>query len=505
MTEHLDVIILGAGISGISAAWHLQNQCPGKTYAILEQRDRLGGTWDLFRYPGVRADTDMYTLGFHFQPWAGRAIAGGEPIRDYLGHTAAEWGIDKRIRFNHRVIRADWRSAESRWVLRAEQVNTGSRIASSVTISCSFLIVCTGYYSHEQGHSPNFPGSQAFRGPIIHPQHWPAELDYAGKRVVVVGSGATAVTLVPALADSGAKHVTMLQRSATYVVAEPERDVVADMLNRRLPQGAAYAAVRWKNILRQAALYRACRRWPQRMRARLIKQARRQLPQGYDVEKHFGPQYNPWDQRLCVAPNGDLFRTIRQGRTEVVTDTVSRFTATGILLDSGRELPADIIVTATGLNLQLFGGTTVSIDGRPVDLARTMTYKGAMLSGVPNLAFAFGYTNASWTLRVELVSEFICRLLTHMDTDGLTTVVAEHPGAGVEERPFIEDFTPGYVLRVLDWMPRQGSRSPWRVTHSYLRDLRLIRHGKIADDWLRFSTNRPDVPAAPNVPLAPAG
>ncbi|OOK81969.1 FAD-containing monooxygenase EthA [Mycobacterium kansasii] len=307
--------------------------------------------------------------------------------------------------------------------------------------------------------------------------------------MVVIGSGSTAVTLVPALADSGAKHVTMLQRSPTYVMAEPDRDAVADRLNRWLPEDRAYAAVRWKNILQKAAFYWACRRWPQRMRARLIELARRQLPEGYDVNKHFGPQYNPWDQRLCIAPNGDLFRTIRQGRTEVVTDTIKRLTATGVLLDSGRELPADIIVTATGLNLQLFGGATVSIDGRPVDLARTMTYKGMMLSGVPNMAFTFGYTNASWTLKADLVSEFACRLLKYMDANGFGMVVAERPGSGVEERPFVEDFTPGYVLRVLEWMPRQGSRNPWRVNHNYLNDLWLIRHRKITDEGLRFATN----------------
>lgn len=489
MTEHVDVVVVGAGISGISAAWHLQNRCPTKSYAILEKRDQLGGTWDLFRYPGIRADTDMYTLGFRFRPWTGQAIANGQPILDYLNSTAAMWDIDKHIRYNHKVIKADWKSAENRWIVRVERVSNESRIASSVTISCSFLLLCSGYYLYEQGYSPHFAGAGAFKGPIIHPQCWPEELDYVGKQVVVIGSGSTAVTLVPALVDSGAKHVTMLQRSPTYILAEPDHDVIAERLNRWLPEGKAYAAVRWKNILQKAAFYWACRRWPQRMRARLIELARRQLPEGYDVNKHFGPQYNPWDQRLCVAPNGDLFRTIRQGRTEVVTDTIKRFTAAGILLDSGRELPADIIVTATGLNLQLFGGASISIDGQPVDLTRTMAYKGMMLSGVPNMAFTFGYTNASWTLKADLVSEFVCRLLKQMDAGGFTKVVAEHPGSDVDERPFIEDFTPGYVLRVLDWMPKQGSRTPWRVNHNYLRDLRLIRHGKIAEEDLQFAGN----------------
>lgn len=487
--EHLDVIVVGAGISGISAAWHLQNLCPSKSYAILEKRDQLGGTWDLFRYPGVRADTDMYTLGFRFRPWTGPAIAKGGPILDYLRGTAAQAGIDAHVRLNHKAIKADWRSAENRWIVRVERGGEESRIASCVTLSCSFLVLCSGYYYYEEGYSPRFAGSEAFRGPIIHPQFWPATVDYAGKQVVVIGSGSTAVTLVPALADSGAGHVTMLQRSPTYVMAEPDRDILAERLNRWLPPTVAYAVVRWKNIVRKAAFYWACRRWPHRMRARLIDQARRQLPDGYDVDKHFVPQYNPWDQRLCVAPNGDLFRTIRQGRTEVVTDTIRRFTATGILLESGRELPADIIVTATGLNLQLFGGTSVSVDGRPVDLSRTMVYKGSMLTGVPNMVFIFGYTNASWTLKADLVSEFACRLLKHMDANGLDRVTAEHPGADVDERPFIEDFSPGYVLRVLDWMPKQGSRSPWRVNHSYLRDLGVIRRGRVAGEGLRFAAN----------------
>ena len=486
MPEHLDVVVVGAGISGVSAAWHLQDRCPNKSFAILEKRDRMGGTWDLFRYPGIRADTDMYTLGFRFRPWAGPAIADGASILDYLQSTAAACGIDKHIRYNHRVIRVDWRSTENRWIVRIERTHPGSRFSYSLTISCSFLFLCPGYYYYEQGYAPHLAGSQAFSGPIIHPQHWPEDFDYTDKRVVVIGSGSTAVTLVPALADSGAHHVTMLQRSPTYIRSEPERDVLADVLNRILPEGKAYSIVRWKNVMLGAAFYRACRRWPHRMRVRLIARARRQLPKGYDVDRHFGPQYNPWDQRLSVAANGDLFRTIRQGRTELVTDTIERLTATGILLSSGRELPADVIVTATGLNLQLLGGTSVAVDGRTVDLSKTMSYKGMMLSGLPNMAYTFGYTNASWTLKADLVSQFVCRLLNYMDAEGFDVVVAEHPGPGVEERPFIDDFTPGYVLRVIDWMPRQGSRAPWRQNQSYLRDVRLIRYSEIADEGVRF-------------------
>jgi monooxygenase len=481
MTEHLDVVIVGAGISGVSAAWHLQDRCPTKSYAILEKREAMGGTWDLFRYPGIRSDSDMYTLGFRFRPWTERqAIADGKPILDYVKSTAAMYGIDKHVRLNHKVVSADWSNAENRWTLHIESNGTTG------TITCTFLFLCSGYYNYEQGYAPPFPGSEDFAGPIIHPQHWPEDLDYAGKNVVVIGSGATAVTLAPALANSGAGHVTMLQRSPTYIVSRPKRDKIADRLNRWLPENTAYAAVRWKNVLQQSALYGACKKWPQRMRKILLGYVGRQLPEGYDVEKHFGPHYNPWDQRLCLVPSGDLFRAIRRGQAEMVTDTIERFTATGIRLNSGQELPADIIITATGLNLQLFGGATVTVDGQPVDLTKTMAYKGMMLSGLPNMIYTVGYTNASWTLKADLVSEFACRLLNYMDANGFDTVVVEHPGSDVAERPFME-FTPGYVLRSLDELPKQGSRTPWRLNQNYLRDIPLIRRGKIADEGLRFA------------------
>ncbi len=481
MTEHLDVVIVGAGISGVSAAWHLQDRCPTKSYAILEKRQAMGGTWDLFRYPGIRSDSDMYTLGFRFRPWTERqAIADGKPILEYVKSTAAMYGIDKHIRLDHKVLAADWSSTENRWTLHIESNGAPS------TITCSFLFLCSGYYNYEQGYAPTFPGSEDFTGPIIHPQHWPEDLDYADKNVVVIGSGATAVTLIPALANSGAKHVTMLQRSPSYIVSQPKRDKLADRLNRWLPDNMAYFAVRWKNVLRQAALYGACRRFPQRMRNILLGFVERQLPDGYDVQKHFGPQYNPWDQRLCLVPSGDLFRAIRNGQADMVTDTIERFTATGIRLNSGRELPADIIITATGLNLQLFGGATVTVDGQPVDLTKAMAYKGMMLSGLPNMTYTVGYTNASWTLKADLVSEFACRLLNYMDDNGFDTVVVEHPGSAVDERPFME-FTPGYVMRSLEELPKQGSRTPWRLNQNYLLDIRLIRRGKIDDEGLRFS------------------
>ncbi len=434
MTEHLDVVIVGAGISGVSAAWHLQDRCPTKSYAILEKRESMGGTWDLFRYPGIRSDSDMYTLGFRFRPWTGRqAIADGKPILEYVKSTAAMYGIDRHIRFHHKVISADWSTAENRWTVHIQSHGTLS------ALTCEFLFLCSGYYNYDEGYSPRFAGSEDFVGPIIHPQHWPEDLDYDAKNIVVIGSGATAVTLVPALADSGAKHVTMLQRSPTYIVSQPDRDGIAEKLNRWLPETMAYTAVRWKNVLRQAAVYSACQKWPRRMRKMFLSLIQRQLPEGYDVRKHFGPHY-----------------------------------------------PADIIITATGLNLQLFGGATATIDGQQVDITTTMAYKGMMLSGIPNMAYTVGYTNASWTLKADLVSEFVCRLLNYMDDNGFDTVVVERPGSDVEERPFME-FTPGYVLRSLDELPKQGSRTPWRLNQNYLRDIRLIRRGKIDDEGLRFA------------------
>src|ERR1700757_2044005 len=490
MTEHLDVVIVGAGISGVSAAWHLQNRCPTKSYAILERRDDLGGTWDLFKYPGIRSDSDMFTLGFRFKPWrSAQSIADGHLIKNYIKEAAVENGIDRHTRARHRVVAADWSDAENRWTLTVE--NDGQQHE----MTCSFLFACTGYYNYDEGYSPAFAGEQDFTGTIVHPQHWPEDLDYAGKKIVVIGSGATAITLIPALVNSGSGHVTMLQRSPPYIGSLPGVDPFAERANRLLPDHLAHMANRWKAIAFSTFQYQLSRKAPAYMRKALLTMAERRLPKGYDVEKHFGPRYNVWDQRLCLAPDGDFFRTIRHGKADVVTDTIDRFTKTGIKLTSGEELAADIIITATGLNLRLFGGAAVLRNGVPVDLTRAMTYKGMMLSGLPNMAFTIGYTNASWTLKADLVSEFVCRVLNYMDAHGYDTVVAQHPGDSVEERPLM-DFTPGYVLRALDTLPKSGSRVPWRLKQNYLLDLGLIRHGKVDDTALQFSKHRAEVSAA---------
>ncbi|MDX1889528.1 NAD(P)/FAD-dependent oxidoreductase [Mycolicibacterium sp. 050158] len=487
MTEHLDVLIVGAGISGISAAWHLQDRSPSKSYAILERRANMGGTWDLFKYPGIRSDSDMFTLGFRFKPWtSAKAIADGPSILAYIKEAAAENGIDEKIRYNHQVIAADWSDADNRWTVTVD-TDGGQK-----TITCSFLFATTGYYNYDEGYSPTFPGAEDFSGTIVHPQHWPEDLDYAGKKIVVIGSGATAITLIPALINSGAGHVTMLQRSPTYVGSLPDVDPIAERVNKLLPEKAAHVVNRWKAILFSTAQYQLARKFPNYMRKTLLTMAQRRLPEGYDVEKHFGPRYNPWDERLCLAPNGDLFKTIRKGNADVVTDTIDTFVPEGIKLNSGDVLDADIIVTATGLNLRLFGGAEVRRNGEPIDLTETMSYKGMMLSGVPNMAFTIGYTNASWTLKADLVSEFVCRVLNYMDANGFDTVVPEHPGDSVDERPLM-DFTPGYVLRALDSLPKAGSKTPWKLKQNYFLDVRMIRQGKVDDEALHFTKHHAPV------------
>jgi monooxygenase len=480
-TEHVDVLILGAGLSGIGAACHLLERCPGKTFAILEAREATGGTWDLFRYPGIRSDSDMYTLGYRFRPWKGaKSIADGSSILDYIRDTAREHGVEQKIRLGHRALRADWSSADSRWRVQVERGATGE----TAELTCDFLHCCTGYYRYEEGYSPSFPGSERFAGKIVHPQHWPEELDCSGKRVVVIGSGATAVTLVPALADGGAEHVTMLQRSPSYILSLPARDVIADKLRERLPANTAYAIVRWKNVLLGMLNYQLCRRAPALMRRLLRRFAGRQLPPGYDLDTHFTPRYEPWDQRLCLVPDGDLFQTLSSGDASIATGEIESFTEHGIALSTGEEIAADVIVTATGLNMMMLGGIELAVDGRKIELGSTVAYKGMMLSGVPNLALTVGYTNASWTLKADLVAEYVCRVLNHMDAHGLSVCVPDGPDDDLPKVPII-DLKSGYVLRSVDALPKQGAAAPWRLHQNYIKDVRLLRRGPI-DDGVEF-------------------
>jgi cation diffusion facilitator CzcD-associated flavoprotein CzcO len=479
--EHLDVLIVGAGLSGIGSAWHLQDRLPGRSYAILEARGEIGGTWDLFRYPGIRSDSDMHTLGYRFKPWTEeRTIADGPSILEYVRRTARERGIDRKVRFHHRVIAAAWSSEESRWTVEAERTDTGE----PVRLTCDFLWTCSGYYRYDEGYTPEFEGVERFAGPVIHPQHWPEDLDYAGKRVVVIGSGATAVTLVPAMAEQAA-HVTMLQRSPTYIASLPGEDPIAMRLRRFLPKRAVYAAVRWKNVLLQTLFFQLSRRRPELVKKMIRRGVEGSLPPGYDVDTHFTPSYNPWDQRMCLVPDGDLFRAISDGSASVVTDRIASFAEKGLRLESGEELEADVIVTATGLNLLFLGGIELSVDGEPVDLSKRMAYKGMMLSGVPNFAFTVGYTNSSWTLKADLTSEYVCRLLAHMGTHGYGRCAPERDPS-IAEQPLL-DFTSGYVLRSLDRFPKQGSREPWKLRQNYVLDIRTIRRGPIDDGTMRFS------------------
>lgn len=479
MVEHFDVVVIGAGLSGIGAGYHLQTKSPDRSYVILEGRDRLGGTWDLFRYPGIRSDSDMYTLGFSFRPWTdAKAIADGPAILRYLEDTAREYGIDRHIRYRHRVKRADWSSADARWTVVVEHDGMERRF------TCAFLFACTGYYDYARGYMPDFPGASDFRGQIVHPQFWTDEIDYAGKRVVVIGSGATAVTLVPELAKRAA-HLTMLQRSPTYIVARPSEDAIANCLRRWLPSKAAYAVTRWKNVLLQQYFYRIARKHPDKAKERIVDMVRQELGPDYDVGTHFTPSYKPWDQRLCLVPDADLFAAIREGKAEVVTDAIERFTANGIRLASGRELEADLVVTATGLELQLMGGIPVSVDGEEVRWSDRMTYKGMMFSDVPNFAIAFGYTNASWTLKADLTAAYVTRLLNAMNKRGMRQVTPRL-AAPVEPLPFL-DFTSGYVQRAMAQFPRQGSRKPWRLHQNYLRDVLALKFGGI-DEEMEFSS-----------------
>ncbi|HZX85950.1 MAG TPA: NAD(P)/FAD-dependent oxidoreductase [Reyranella sp.] len=481
-SEYLDVLIVGAGLSGIGAAWHLQDKCPGKSYAILEARETSGGTWDLFRYPGIRSDSDMYTLGYSFRPWKGaKAIADGPSILSYIREVASDHGIDARIRYGHRVVAAKWSTPDARWTVEIEQGPEKRK----TTITCSFLWMCSGYYDYSGGYTPEFPGVERFAGRIVHPQEWTEDIDYKGKKVVVIGSGATAVTLVPAMAPEAA-HVTMLQRSPTYVVARPAEDSIANRLRRRLPIGLAYGLTRWKNVLLGMYFYQLCKRRPDRAKALILKGVRYFLGPDYDIEKHFTPRYNPWDQRLCLVPDADLFRAIRAKQVSVVTDQIESFTETGIRLKSGSELEADLVVTATGLALQLLGGMTVEVDGKAINPADTLSYKGMMYSDVPNFAVVSGYTNASWTLKADLVCEYVCRLLNHMQKNGLRQCTPRLDDPDMERLPWV-DFSSGYIQRGVDKFPKQGARRPWRLHQNYAMDLMSLRYGSVRDKAMVFS------------------
>ena len=479
--EHFDVLIVGAGLSGVGAACRLRQRCPGKSFAVLEARGAIGGTWDLFRYPGIRSDSDMFTLGYRFEPWrAGKAIADGESIRAYIQTTAEEHRVEQKIRYGQRAVRADWDSAQARWTVEVETTGGERR-----EVSCRFLYWCSGYYTYDRGFCPRFDGSERYRGQIIHPQSWPQDLECMGKRIVVIGSGATAVTLVPSLAERAA-HVTMLQRSPSYIVSLPAEEALAEKLRRlRVPAQVAYEVVRWKNTLRQTLFYGLSRWRPELVKKLIRKGLEVQLPDGFDIERHFTPSYEPWDQRLCLVPDGDLFKALRGQRTSIVTDRIETFTESGLRLVSGRELEAEIVVTATGLNLELFGGATLVVDGREVELSRTVAYKGTMLSGVPNMAMALGYTNASWTLKCDLIAEYVCRLLRYMDEHGYSHCIPREPDAGQERTPIL-DLKSGYVLRAIEWLPKQGSRPPWRLHQNYFRDVRAFRRARLDDEGLSF-------------------
>ena len=487
--EHFDVLIVGAGLSGVSAAVHLHQRCPGKSYVILEGRPSMGGTWDLFRYPGIRSDSDMHTLGFRFKPWRqAKAIADGPSILEYVKETAAEYGVDGHVRFQHRTTGAAWSSEEARWTVEARRADTGE----VVRFTCNFLFMCAGYYSYGKGYTPDFTGIERFRGTIVHPQEWPADLDYKGRKVVVIGSGATAMTLVPAMAPD-VDHIVMLQRSPTYVVSRPDRDAIANGLRKVLPERWAYAITRWKNVGLQQFFYRRTRTQPAKVKQKLLELVRKELGPEYDVATHFTPSYNPWDQRLCLVPNSDLFVAIRSGKASVVTDQIERFTASGIRLRSGEQLDADIIVTATGLDLVVLGEMRFAVDGAPVNFADHWTYKGMMCSDVPNMVSTFGYINASWTLRADLIAEYVCRLLNHMrDTGARQATPRLRPGdRDMPPRPWLSHFSSGYVQRVIHLFPKQGDRAPWLNPQRFGRDKKAFREDPLDDGVLAFANPAP--------------
>ncbi len=486
--SHFDIVIVGAGLSGIGAAVHFRKHCPGKTVAILESRETIGGTWDLYRYPGIRSDSDMHTLGYNFKPWrAAKAIADGPSILQYVNDTADEYDVRKQIQFNRRLEDASWSSEESRWTLEVGDPRDASARVEPIT--CGFVLMCSGYYSYENPYQPSFEGEEDFEGLMFHPQHWPEDLDYAGKRIIVIGSGATAMTIVPSIAED-AEHVTMLQRSPTYVASRPDKDAIANFLRRFLPPMLAYRLTRWKNVSMQHRVYEETRTNPERVKSLLLGQVRKHLGPDYDVEKHFTPSYNPWDQRLCLIPNADLFESIKAGKASVVTDHIDCFTKKGIRLASGEELEADIIIVATGLNLKLLGGASFQVDGERVHFPDTFAYKGMMYSDVPNMAQTFGYINASWTLRADLTAEYCCRLISHMDELGMRqcTPRLRPEDQDMPRRNWIEDFSSGYMQREMHQFPKQGDHEPWLNTQNFAKDKKMIRNAPLEDGRLTFSS-----------------
>ena len=484
-SKFFDVVIVGAGLSGIGSACHLKEQCPQKSFLIFEHRDALGGTWDLFRYPGIRSDSDMHTLGYRFKPWLHpKAIADGPAILNYLNEAAEEHGINRHIRFGHQVIRAAWSSDDATWEVEAQQSDTGA----TVRIRCNVLLMCAGYYRYDRGYTPEFAGRERFQGTLVHPQHWPQDLDYCGKKIVVIGSGATAVTLLPELAKQ-AGHVTMLQRSPTYVVSMPDTDIIANILRKVLPEKVAYAITRWKNIELQRWTFRQSRKHPDRVRRKLLQWVRKELGKDYDVETHFTPTYNPWEQRLCLVPNNDLFGAIRSGKASVITDQIDCFTEHGIALQSGETLDADIIVTATGLELRVLGDVSFVVDGRQVHMSDTFTYRGFMSAGVPNMISTFGYINASWTLRADLIADFACRVINHMEATGTRRCqpVLRDDEIDMPKRPWLIGFSSGYLQRVMGDLPKQGDHAPWTNPQDYQLERKWARSGELEDGVLTFS------------------
>ena len=497
MVTNVDVLLVGAGLAGIGVAWHLQKKHPNKRYAILEARSAMGGTWDLFRYPGIRSDSSMHLYGYSFKPWlSDRSVADGPTILQYLREVAVDAGIDQHIRYNTRVKRASWSSETSTWTVEAE------REGETITYVCKWLQMCSGYYSYKEGYTPEFAGMDRFNGQLIHPQAWPEDFDATGKRIVVIGSGATAITLIPSLAKT-AKHVVMLQRSPSYIFVEPGVDIVAKVLRRLLPETWAYQAVRRKNMFLEHLIYTKARKEPQKLKAFILKRVRKALPQNYDIQKHFNPRYQPWDQRLCLAPDGDIFQSISSGAASVVTDQIDTFTEKGLKLKSGQTLEADVIVTATGLKMLIGGGVNMEIDGAPLSLKDHWIYKGVMLSGIPNMMLTSGTLIASYTLRVELIGRYLCKVLEHMDKTGARRVQPALPMSEerMPKKPFVEGFSSGYLMRAIETFPKQGDQEPWLNLQTY-KDNKRVLEGAVDDGVLRFERAASQVPKATRSKLA---